>query len=82
MATLNMKNNNGWDLLVFITVLFIIIMLFSFMCRGQTPYAWQQGENPEWTASNNTNTHLSWQNRAGSVSTSNYKDGSRIKQSR
>ena len=72
MITLNMNNNNGRDLLIFIIFLFIVIMLFSFMCRGQTPYAWQQGVNPGWVASNNTNTHLSWQNGAGSVSTSNY----------
>ena len=52
----------------------IAAILIASTSYGQLPYEWN-GSDPNWTASNNSNTTLSWQNGAGAVSTSNFVSG-------
>lgn len=56
--------------------LLLILFVFSFVCgNSQTLYSWTSGVNPVWTASDNNNTHITWQSTIGSVSTNNANVG-------
>lgn len=57
---------------------FLIMLAITFfigVVNSQTMYEWTPGSDPGWTASNNTNYHLSWQNGIGAVSTNNANVG-------